>query len=263
MSAAFAAPRTADNIARWLAATIPSQPIPDTAPPRPVAEADPEQAPARVTLRLPYLLYNVLQAGGGALLLSAAVTPLGTALAGGIIAYSALRAGQSLFTNPEKSKQRLGKLLDRLGEKPGQTSLLLPRYAQALTRLAGNAAVFTGGVMLFGAALAATGGAATLGLGALSSLMLLKSGLGMIAGLSGVVATAALPRMAEIRAQKKALARGADDDVKTMQAPEVKGPLPPLLGPAMAQSFGVTADKPLPPLVAPVIKRLMDIAPRP
>ena len=257
MSAAFAAPRTAENIARWLVTAVPSQPIPDTAQPRPVAEADPDQKPVRVTLRLPYLTYNVLQACGGALLLSAAVTPVGTAVAGGIIAYSVLRAGQSLFSNPEKNKQRLGKLLDRLGEHPGQKWLLLPRYAQALTRVAGNAAVFAGAITLFGAAMAATGGGAMVGLGLLSSVMFLKSGLGMVAGLSGVAATAALPRVAEVRAQKKALARGADDEVRNTQEPEVRGPsvdvgpLPPLLGSDFAQAGArIAALGPIRPLVS-------------
>ena len=265
MSAAFAAPRTPENIARWLSTAVPSQPIPDTAQPRVVAEADPDEKQVRVTLRLPYLTYNVLQACGGALLFSAAVTPVGTAIAGGIIAYSVLRAAQSLISNPEKNKQRLGKLLDRLGEHPGQKWLLLPRYAQALTRVAGNVAVFAGGITLFGAAMAATGGGAMVGLGLLSSLMFMKSGLGMLAGLSGIAATAALPRVAEVRAQKKALARGADDEVRNIQEPKATGlsvgagPLPPLLAPL----FGIAVAGPLPPVVAPVIKRIMDYAPRP
>lgn len=262
MTGAYAAPRTADNIAAWLATTVPAKAIPDTAPPRPVAEADPEQKPARINLRLPYLLFSALQGWGGFMLLSAAATPVATGVAAGIIGYSAFRAVQSVFSSPEKGKQRLTRLLDQLAEHPGQTWRLLPRYAQAATRLAGNAAVFAGGLTLFGAAMAATGGAA-MGLGLLSVLMLGKSSLGVIAGLSGLAATAALPRMAEIRAQKKALARGTDDEIRTMSGPDVKGPLPKMLAPGMADDFGVAADKPLPPLVGPVLRRLMDNAPRP
>ena len=262
MSAPFAAPRTAENITAWLAASVPARPIPDTAPPRPVAEADPEQKAARVTLRVPYLLFNALQGWGGFMLLTAAATPAAAAVAGGIIGYSALRAVQSVLSNPEKSKQRLARLLDRLGENPGRKSLLLPRYAQAVTRLAGNAAVFAGGLTLFGAAMAASGGVA-MGLGLLSVLMLGKASLGVIAGLSGVAATAALPRMAEIRAQKKALAREADDEIRTMGGPDAAGPLPPLLRPAVADDFSTAARKPLPPLLAPVIRRVMDMSPRP
>ncbi len=256
MSAPFTGPQTADNIVRWAQKTVPVKPIPDQAPPRAVAEADPERKEARVSLRVPYFLYNLMQAGGGYLLLTAAATPLMTGIAGGIIAYSALRVAQNMISSPAANKRRLNNLMDKLGEHPERRWLLLPRYAMAVTRLAGNVAVFAGAIALFGGAVAAAGPGSALGMGVMAGLMMLKSSGGMIAGLSGIVATAALPRMAEIRAQKKALTRIGDENaaVNTPSGPLpslLVGPLPPLL----SNDFAAAKDKPLPPLLTPSVMK--------
>jgi thioredoxin len=256
MSAPFTGPHTAENMVRWVQKAVPVKAIPDEAPPRVVAEADPERKEARVSLRGPYFLYNLMQAGAGYLLLTAAATPAMAWIAGGIIAYSALRVAQNMISSPVANKRRLNNLMDKLGEHPERRWLLLPRYVMALTRLAGNVAVFAGGIALFGGAVAAAGPGSALGMGVMASLMLLKSSGGMIAGLSGIVATAALPRMAEIRAQKKALTRTGDENT-AVSTP--CGPLPPLLSGPLPQllkrDFARAGDKPLPPLVAPPVMK--------
>lgn len=249
VSAPYAGPQTTDNIARWAQKAATDKPIPALAVPRSVAEADPAQAERQISLRVPAILYNGMQAGAGYMLLAGAASPLMAGIAGAIIAYSALRVVQGVFTSANGRRRRLNELLDKLAADPGRRSVLLPRYAMAAARTAGNAAVLVGGITLVGAAFSAASFGAGLGLLALGAVMIPKGGLGVLTGLAGLAATAALPQAAQLRARKGAESPGGDDAAKVGSVMKLAQPG---IGRAvhMADAFEKVAAETLPAVVA-------------